>query len=295
LPTRISFEDGSLDLVDVTAAYVRPYDGRRVVAATPEPTDAAKALEAEQALADWCETTEARVVNRPSAMSSNNSKPYQLRLIREQGFDVPETLVTTDPAAVEAFKAEHGELVYKSLSGVRSIVSRLHDADLTRLACVANCPTQFQQYVPGVDVRVHVVSDRTFACEIRSDADDYRYANGVEIQAIGLTGEQRLRCRRLAQALGLDVAGIDFRVNEDGIWYCLEVNPSPGFTFYEEAAGQPIAEAVADLLRSAAWPRPTGRRRPRLHRSGDGRAPRSPARAGTPPPPSRPARAARAP
>jgi D-alanine-D-alanine ligase-like ATP-grasp enzyme len=44
------------------------------------------------------------------------------------------------------------------------------------------------------------------------------------------------------------VSGIDLRVTDNDEWFCLEVNPSPGFTFYEDATGQPVAEAIADLL-----------------------------------------------
>lgn len=41
------------------------------------------------------------------------------------------------------------------------------------------------------------------------------------------------------------IAGIDLRRTHDGTWYCFEVNSSPGFSDFEEATGQPIAEAVA--------------------------------------------------
>jgi hypothetical protein len=30
--------------------------------------------------------------------------------------------------------------------------------------------------------------------------------------------------------------------------YCFEVNPSPGFSYYEANAGQPISTAVAEYL-----------------------------------------------
>jgi D-alanine-D-alanine ligase-like ATP-grasp enzyme len=53
---------------------------------------------------------------------------------------------------------------------------------------------------------------------------------------------------RLATAIGLPSAGIDLRRTQEGRWYCFEVNPSPGFTFYQDATGQRIAEAVAILL-----------------------------------------------
>jgi glutathione synthase/RimK-type ligase-like ATP-grasp enzyme len=91
---------------------------------------------------------------------------------------VPETLVTTDPAAVLAFLEEHGEIIYKSVSGVRSKVSKLRSEHLERIEHVSSCPTQFQQHISGVDYRVHVVGDEVFAARLVSTADDYRYADG---------------------------------------------------------------------------------------------------------------------
>jgi glutathione synthase/RimK-type ligase-like ATP-grasp enzyme len=55
--------------------------------------------------------------------------------------------------------------------------------------------------------------------------------------------------------MGLLVSGIDLRVTGKGEWVCFEVNPSPGFTFYE-ADGQPIAAAIADLLLAGIPSRP---------------------------------------
>ena len=49
-------------------------------------------------------------------------------------------------------------------------------------------------------------------------------------------------------AAGLALAGIDLRRGRDGETYCFEVNPLPGFHFYERHSGQPISEAVAALL-----------------------------------------------
>jgi glutathione synthase/RimK-type ligase-like ATP-grasp enzyme len=209
-------------------------------------------LAVEDAMRAWVEIAPARIINRPCAMASNGSKPYQLALIRAAGFDVPDTLVTTDPVVALAFRERHGTIIYKSTSSVRSIVSRLGGDHLDRLADIGNCPTQFQQYVAGTDIRVHVVGDRVFAVEIRSDADDYRYAGRAgqttEIRASALEPALRDQCRRLAAALALPVCGIDLRRDPDGRLYCFEVNPSPGFTYYQSASEQKIAEAIADLL-----------------------------------------------
>jgi D-alanine-D-alanine ligase-like ATP-grasp enzyme len=48
--------------------------------------------------------------------------------------------------------------------------------------------------------------------------------------------------------MDLPLAGIDLRRTPDDRWYCLEVNPSPSFTWFEDVTHQPIAEAVAQLL-----------------------------------------------
>jgi D-alanine-D-alanine ligase-like ATP-grasp enzyme len=48
--------------------------------------------------------------------------------------------------------------------------------------------------------------------------------------------------------MDLAFAGVDLRRTPPGTWYCFEVNPSPGFTYYASSTGQPIAEAVARLL-----------------------------------------------
>jgi len=55
-------------------------------------------------------------------------------------------------------------------------------------------------------------------------------------------------CRLMARNMNLLFAGIDLRRTADGCWYCFEVNPSPGFTFFEAMTGQPLAASVADLL-----------------------------------------------
>lgn len=241
------------DLAKVTGVYVRGGDTRALtpVAATDE-TLARHAQTLDETVAAFLDATPARVVNPLEAMATNGSKPYQLALIRAQGFATPDTLVATEPAAVLEFLARHGELVYKSVSGVRSIVSRLSPDHLERLGDICWCPTQFQQYVAGRDYRVHVVEDEIFACEIVCEADDYRYAaragEEVEVKASAIPPLLAERCRALAASLGLVVAGIDLRLTPGGEWFCFEVNPSPAFTYYESATGLPIADAVAALL-----------------------------------------------
>jgi len=244
-----------VSLDQVTAAYVRPYPSAQLPAielAGPFSAAWQHAVNVDDALMCWADLAPAHVVNRPTAMATNSSKPYQALFIQAAGFEVPATLVTTVPDAVREFWAEHTTVIYKSLRGVRSIVSRLEEKHQARLERVRWCPTQFQQYVSGTDYRVHVVGDEVFACEISSLADDYRYAArqglSVEIRPCQLPQDVVDRCRTVTKSLGLSVTGIDLRRDPEGRWYCFEVNPSPAFTYYQAASNQPIDQAIADLL-----------------------------------------------
>jgi hypothetical protein len=244
---------GVLDLSDVTAAYVRPHETAALLAGSNlSKADRSRIAARDDALLSWCDFAPARIVNRPEAMASNNSKPYQAALIHGLGFSIPATLVTNDLDALAAFQARNGTLVYKSASGIRSIVALYDPCDSDRRADLATCPTQFQQWIPGTDVRVHVVGNDVFACEVRSPAIDYRYpqdeAERPTMTPCSLPPDIADGCRRLAAGLGLALAGIDLRRSEQGVWVCFEVNPSPGFTYYEEAAGLPIADATAGFL-----------------------------------------------
>ncbi|MGC4098863.1 MAG: hypothetical protein QM706_17265 [Nitrospira sp.] len=244
-----------------SAAYIRPYDSAGLLrgrSANPRSSAYRHAMEFDTCLRAWLEMTSACVINPMRAMAGNNSKPFQAAQIEAGGFRIPETLVTTDPEAVREFWERHGRVIYKSLSGVRSIVSQLSSAHVTRLGDITNCPTQFQQYVPGIDVRAHVVGERLFACEILSDADDYRYAGqrglSVGMRPYALPSECANRCLELSRTMGLSVAGIDLRRTSDDQWYCFEVNPSPGFTYFQDQTGQAIDHAIAELLMQAPSP-----------------------------------------
>lgn len=150
------------------------------------------------------------------------------------------------------FLNEHERVIYKSVSSNRSIVRLVEREDLQRLEYILWCPTQFQAWVEGVDIRVHTVGSTVHACRIDSDAVDYRYAyqqgHRAQVCVIQLPEELAQRCLKLAQAFGLPFSGIDLRLTPDSRVFCLEVNPSPAFSYYEELTGQPISRSVARFL-----------------------------------------------
>jgi glutathione synthase/RimK-type ligase-like ATP-grasp enzyme len=257
LSGRLRVKNEIVDLEDVKAVYFRLYlTSQLPKLRTLDPNDPAYAHAdaITAALTEWFELTPSLVVNRSSTMESNSSKPFQLRLIEQHGFRVPDTIVTTDPDCALAFWRRHGEVIFKSVSGLRSIVTKLAPGDEERLPLVRWCPTQFQEFIPGKDYRLHVVGDELFASEVVSSATDYRYARRfgatADVEPWVLPIDVADRCRALAHALGLEVAGVDLRQHTNGDWHCFEVNPSPAYSFYQYATRQPIDLAIAQLLAS---------------------------------------------
>ena len=198
-------------------------------------------------------SSNARVINRPAAMCSNRSKPFQALTIRRFGLRIPKTLVTNDPdAARDFYERCRGNVIFKSISGVRSIVTQMSGEHFSRLSQLQHCPTQFQEYIPGDNIRVHVIGDRLFAIRIQTDAVDYRYAGeeGYARRMLPTTipKETATACLQLSQEFGLLMAGIDLKETPAGEYYCFEVNASPAFPFYEEPAHPILTDTLAEFL-----------------------------------------------
>jgi glutathione synthase/RimK-type ligase-like ATP-grasp enzyme len=253
---KLQLNGDSYSVNDFTGVFTRLMDYHHLPELEGAPADSPElkfCCNLFDTLTRWAEITPARVVNRIAPMGSNFSKPFQAQLIKRYGFEVPETLITNDPELVRAFRARHGRVIYKSISGVRSIVQTLTDDDMARIDNIRWCPTQFQAFVEGTNVRVHTVGDKVFATAISTEATDYRYAqrqsgNHAELRPVDLSDQLAEMCVNLAAGLDLAFAGIDLKITPENQVYCFEVNPSPAFSYYESQTGQPISQAVADYL-----------------------------------------------
>lgn len=241
-------------LEDFTAVYTRLMEWRLLPEIEQEPPDSPARLRCQNlhaALMEWHEVASGRVLSRRAEIGMSYSKPMQMQLIRRLGFAIPETLVTNDPDEVRCFRQRHGRIIYKSASYVRSVVDLLDD-DPARLDLVRACPVLFQQFIGGKSLRVHTIGQRVFATSIGASTVDYRYAylagEQEELEETTIDDDFANRCIELASAFGLEFAGIDFKVTPDGRVYCLEVNPSPAFSYYELHTRQPIARVVAEFL-----------------------------------------------
>ncbi|MFT3936243.1 MAG: ATP-grasp domain-containing protein [Chitinophagaceae bacterium] len=255
---KLQLQDNDYNLEKLSGVYFRMMDYQATPQIDPHSLkyigedNAKKSGLLHQQLMFWMDITKVRVLNPPMTMASNSSKPYQAQFIKEAGFKIPPTCITTELAAMQAFQQKHQPLIYKSVSAVRSIVKELKEGDEPMLKKIAYLPTQFQQKLVGTNIRVHVVGDVLFATKIDAEATDYRYARyenkTAELSAHKLPAKIEAACFRVSKQLGLTLCGIDLFLTVNNEYYCFEVNPSPGYSYFQNNTGQDISGAIARWL-----------------------------------------------
>jgi hypothetical protein len=191
----------------------------------------------------------ARWVNGWRAFQMHQTKPVQLALVAALGVPIPATRLTNDPEAVRDFASRHPQSIFKPVQGgahTRRITqAHLSDDNLRNLEYA---PVTLQEEVPGTNIRVFVAGAQVLACEVRTDAIDFRDDVEAAIVPHALPGDVAEQCLRVARVLELVWTGIDLRRTPDGHYVFLEANPSPMFMGFEARSGLPLTARLADLL-----------------------------------------------
>jgi hypothetical protein len=241
---------------------------RRIRAMTVDPalTDGTARLfawsESNEALLGVWYSLDAFWMNPPLADEKALRKVYQLRLAREAGLSIPETLVTNRPAEARAFVEHHGldrviRKAFRNIPQAPRQTALVGEPEIALIDTVRFAPTIFQKFVPAeLDLRVTVVDGEVFATSIDSD-EDYQvdYRSGIttaKVRPYRLPGDVEERLLHLMDRMDLKFGAVDFRVTPDGEHVFLEVNPAGEFLFISQRTGQPIPEAIAAALQRHA-------------------------------------------
>jgi glutathione synthase/RimK-type ligase-like ATP-grasp enzyme len=256
---RVHSPQGALDLTHARVGWWRRVRPFALDPAIRRPMDVAFVQsETSQAVNGMLDALGCVWVNPREADSSAHHKPYQWTVAQQVGLRVPRTLVTSDPNEARTFIEQIGvgKVIFKAfLASIEDWrETRLVEAsDLDRLELVRYSPVIFQEYIPGVDLRITVVGNSIFTAEI--DAQKTRYpvdmrmvVGEAKVQPIKLPQKLNKQLLALQKRLQLIYGAIDMRRTSDGEYYFLEVNPAGQWLFAEERTGLPITKAMADLL-----------------------------------------------
>jgi hypothetical protein len=261
----LSDNGSEVDSKDVTAVWYRRH-------VSTEPAE-----DLEEGAQEFCEResraflsgilgtlNSARWLSPPGAIALAERKPYQLYVASELGFEIPQTLMTNDPAAVTSL-GNPSSLIAKAVSsgyirseeGNRSIfTSRVRQADMRDLGGLTLAPVTFQEFVEKIsDIRVTVVGSEVFSAEILSQSHessrvDWRATDdpNLEHRRHDLPFPIQQRCIELVGTLGLSFGAIDLALRQDGGYAFFEVNPNGEWVWIEDELGYPISQSIAAWL-----------------------------------------------
>ena len=206
-----------------------------------------------------CVFSDVAWMNAPASTYLAESKPYQLAVAAQCGFNVPETRATNDAACIR--QVFPGPLVIKSLDTVLlrdgedclfTYTTLNPESDLSDRT-VQPAPLLAQRLLDfKCDLRVTVVGPEVFAVRILSEGNgirgDWRTVprEEVEFRAFDLSPDLVHRCRLLTTRLGLSFAAIDLVETPTGTFF-IEVNPTGEWGWLSSPV-QPIASAIAAWL-----------------------------------------------
>ena len=218
-------------------------------------------------------------ISHPDSIRRANFKPRQLRDATALGFNVPDTLITNDPAKAKEFiqtqqyrvaakQAARGRKMPRFEAAVYSInLSRYPRSYIDSLLdSVRYCPVMLQQYVEkAYEVRTTFFGDTAMSAKILSQEkeaaqDDWRrfYTEGgagLRHEPTQLPESLLTKCRAMLARYGLNFGCFDFIVTPSNEIVFLELNPNGQFLWLEyELPDFPLLAAWADLVMGAGVP-----------------------------------------
>ncbi len=213
--------------------------------------------EASEAVSGLWHSLDCFWINDPHRDAAAHRKVYQLQIARQLGIPVPETLVTNDPDRARQFCAIHEKAICKAFSATQTHwreTRLVTDQEIANFDAVRFAPVIFQRYVEAVyDLRITVIGNQIFPAAIHSQQTEYKIdcrmdIGSAKIEPVTIPPPVMTQLRSYMKKLGLVYGAIDMRLQPDGTYVFLEINPAGQFLFIEAETKQPMVRALADAL-----------------------------------------------
>lgn len=188
-------------------------------------------------------------------------KPFQLKMAQSCGLKIPRTLITSNSDLARDFsdslRREGREVIFKHAASATNVglpTRILQEQDIDRLDTLRYAHTIFQERIQGgLDLRLVVIGRRVFAAEWRAeipnpDLVDIRLGEGVRMWETQCPNSIYEPLLLFHEKMGLTFGVYDFKVDQNGTPFFLEVNPSGQWLDMELQAGHPISGTWARVL-----------------------------------------------
>ena len=204
----------------------------------------------------WYTSVEGWLVAHPTVGTLNRqycgttNKVATLCLAREMGLPIPRTLLSNDVTLLQAASASSKLVVKPVIGGEYTMHLRDVLPDTPKRGRSGAAPAIVQEELVPPDIRIYQIGRHQTAFRITSNALDYRIDANCLIQPMRVIGsELRRGLRQLTDALGLNFAAADFKVNaRTGTIEFLEVNSAPMFAAFDQIVDGALSSHIVELL-----------------------------------------------
>ena len=209
-------------------------------------------------------------VNESVGISRSRDKLRSMQLLSRIGIGLPVTVFAhrTSDASELLNIAGGAPVIIKLLEGTQGIGVVLGETTKAAESIVqafggTNTNILVQQFVEeanGEDIRCIAVGEKVVATMMRRGKEgDFRsnLHRGGTAEAITITAEERKTALRSANAMGLNVCGVDMLRSNSGP-VVMEVNSSPGLEGVEKATGIDVASKIIEFIEKNAKEGRTG-------------------------------------
>lgn len=207
-------------------------------------------------------------VNESVAISRSRDKLRAMQLLSRKGIGMPVTgfahstkmsselikLVGGAPLVIKLLEGTQGKgvVLAETQQAAESVIDAFRDLDEYFLV------QEFIKEADGADIRAFVVGGKVVASMMRkAKSGDFRsnlHRGGTAID-VKLTPEERKTATRAADAMGLNVAGVDILRSKHGP-LVIEVNSSPGLEGIEKYTGKDVSSTIIEYMEKTV--KPTG-------------------------------------
>lgn len=209
------------------------------------------------------EMIEGKWLSIPKYIYIAENKLFQLVIAKKIGFNIPNTLVTSNRSELKNFFFENKQniiikplkqgrvinkdkvgLIYTNILDVNKI-SKLDEYILTPCIIQENLGKQ-------LEIRVTVVENKVFAAYIDSQIDietkvDWRRGK-KKFKVFNLDFDIEQKCIQLVKKLNLSFGAIDLILTPENDYYFLEINPNGQWGWIEYDTGLKISDSIIDYL-----------------------------------------------
>lgn len=204
------------------------------------------------------------VYNTAQTIETVRDKLHTHQILAERGIPTPSTMLAKFPVDLNLIESTIGfPVVVKTLNGALGIgVFLIENAnafmDLMELIGETNPDLQliFQQFVAtskGRDLRLFVVDGQVVAAMERRAKDGSFKANfssGGSVHSFECDEESIDIAVRTAEAMNIQIGGIDLLFKQEGGYTICEANTFPGFKGLEKATGQNIPKIIFESMQA---------------------------------------------